>query len=213
MRSVEERLAQFRRNAGRPPPPDTRALGFEIWCGDWISVGALHSSSGNLHFIYARQKLETRGMNLARAQCSAARQAVDCLLEMAARCIEVLSAMDKDADSCPSVSPAEVDAPTGVVQVPIQASWPWSSMYERAPRLCLVSIALSWLLLQLYFSYIQFGLVFFVLSLFVCIFLNLGKRRAGELSAYSVFNPHCERLPGTLTAEQLERDLLLQQRP
>ncbi|EJW88880.1 hypothetical protein WUBG_00209 [Wuchereria bancrofti] len=34
------------------------------------------------------------------------------------------------------------------------------------------------------------------------------KRKSGELSAYSIFNPHCERLPGTLTAEHFERDLL-----
>jgi hypothetical protein len=33
-------------------------------------------------------------------------------------------------------------------------------------------------------------------------------RRPGELSAYSVFNPNCERINGTLTAEQFEREIL-----
>ncbi|KAM8809634.1 SAYSvFN domain-containing protein 1 [Eudromia elegans] len=36
-----------------------------------------------------------------------------------------------------------------------------------------------------------------------------GERRRGELSAYSVFNPGCAAIPGTLTAAQLERELLL----
>lgn len=66
----------------------------------------------------------------------------------------------------------------------------------------------SWLMAQWYFSYIEFGLVFFVSSLFIFLFTNLGRRKSGELSAYSVFNPHCERLPGTLTAEHFETDLL-----
>ncbi|XP_062429594.1 SAYSvFN domain-containing protein 1 [Rhea pennata] len=34
------------------------------------------------------------------------------------------------------------------------------------------------------------------------------ERRRGELSAYSVFNPGCAAIPGTLTAAQLERELL-----
>ncbi|XP_064365602.1 SAYSvFN domain-containing protein 1 [Dromaius novaehollandiae] len=33
------------------------------------------------------------------------------------------------------------------------------------------------------------------------------ERRRGELSAYSVFNPGCAAIPGTLTAAQLEREL------
>ncbi|KAF4798734.1 SAYSvFN domain-containing protein 1 [Turdus rufiventris] len=33
------------------------------------------------------------------------------------------------------------------------------------------------------------------------------ERRPGELSAYSVFNPGCAAIAGTLTAEQLEREL------
>lgn len=80
--------------------------------------------------------------------------------------------------------------------------------YNYWPRSCIVFAVLSWLITQLYFTYIEFGFVFFVSSLFVFIFINLGSRKPGELSAYSVFNPHCERLPGTMTAEHFERDLL-----
>uniref|UniRef100_A0A915PYA0 SAYSvFN domain-containing protein n=1 Tax=Setaria digitata TaxID=48799 RepID=A0A915PYA0_9BILA len=83
-----------------------------------------------------------------------------------------------------------------------------SCLYRRWPISSLVFATLSWLLAQWYFIYIEFGLVFFVFSLLVFLITNLGKRKPGELSAYSVFNPYCKRLPGTLTAEQLERDLL-----
>ena len=36
---------------------------------------------------------------------------------------------------------------------------------------------------------------------------NLGKRKAGEASAYSVFNENCEAIDGTLTAQQFEREI------
>ncbi|VIO98707.1 Uncharacterized protein BM_BM2176 [Brugia malayi] len=84
----------------------------------------------------------------------------------------------------------------------------WSCFYYHYPHSCIVFTVLSWLLAQWCFTYIEFGLVFFLFSLFVFLFINLGKRKSGELSAYSIFNPHCERLPGTLTAEHFERDLL-----
>ena len=32
-------------------------------------------------------------------------------------------------------------------------------------------------------------------------------RKAGEMSAYSVFNPNCESIDGTLTAQQFEREI------
>ncbi|CAG9536110.1 unnamed protein product [Cercopithifilaria johnstoni] len=84
----------------------------------------------------------------------------------------------------------------------------WLCFNYYWPRPCRVFAVLSWLMAQWYFTYIEFGLVFFIFSLFVLLFINLGKRKSGELSAYSVFNPQCERLPGTITAEHFERDLL-----
>jgi hypothetical protein len=47
-----------------------------------------------------------------------------------------------------------------------------------------------------------------MISAIVFIFLNLGERKQGEMSAYSVFNRDQYRLPGTFTAEQYERQLL-----
>jgi hypothetical protein len=68
---------------------------------------------------------------------------------------------------------------------------------------------LLWLSLFIIFIRIEFGLVYFVCSLLVIIYLNTNvKRRKGFLSAYSVFNPNVERLPGQLTSEQLEKSLI-----
>jgi hypothetical protein len=57
-------------------------------------------------------------------------------------------------------------------------------------------------------AHARFGLVYFVLSLLLLICLNLGSRD-GQPSAYSVFNPGCERLLGQLTGEHFERDMLM----
>lgn len=43
-----------------------------------------------------------------------------------------------------------------------------------------------------------------VSSVFVLILLNLGRRREGEWSAYSIFNEGHRRLPGQLTAEHMD---------
>ncbi|CAN0842973.1 hypothetical protein LINGRAHAP2_LOCUS3733 [Linum grandiflorum] len=42
---------------------------------------------------------------------------------------------------------------------------------------------------------------------FAIIFLNLGRRQAGELSAYSIFNEDFRELPGTLNADRVDRDI------
>uniref|UniRef100_A0A3B4C3P4 SAYSvFN domain-containing protein n=1 Tax=Pygocentrus nattereri TaxID=42514 RepID=A0A3B4C3P4_PYGNA len=69
---------------------------------------------------------------------------------------------------------------------------------------------LLWLVLLGLFSELEFGLPFFLLSLFYWIYEGLRSptaRRPGELSAYSVFNPDCQPILGTLTAEQLEGEM------
>uniref|UniRef100_A0A9J2PLI5 SAYSvFN domain-containing protein n=1 Tax=Ascaris lumbricoides TaxID=6252 RepID=A0A9J2PLI5_ASCLU len=84
----------------------------------------------------------------------------------------------------------------------------WRAYMERCPTQCICVTLSLWLIMQLGFAYMEFGFVFFIFSLFMAMILNLGQRRPDEPSAYSVFNPNCERLLGTLTAEHFERDLL-----
>jgi hypothetical protein len=73
-----------------------------------------------------------------------------------------------------------------------------------------------WSTLFALFIRFEFGLVYFVVSLLVIIYLNTSnrrkgsrmRRRKGELSAYSVFNKNVERIQGTITAEQLQNNLM-----
>lgn len=55
----------------------------------------------------------------------------------------------------------------------------------------------------------EFGAVYFVLSalVFICLNTRSGPKRRGELSAYSVFNPNCEAIEGTLDASQFENEI------
>ncbi|CAH0385458.1 unnamed protein product [Bemisia tabaci] len=56
----------------------------------------------------------------------------------------------------------------------------------------------------------EFGAVFVILSGFVIIWANTrtSPKKPGEISAYSVFNPNCEAIQGSLDAKQLEREML-----
>lgn len=65
-------------------------------------------------------------------------------------------------------------------------------------------ILLVWIYLYKLFIEWEFGVVYFFISILCFIFLNLGKRKPGELSAYSVFNPNFERLAGTLTSDMIQ---------
>ncbi|XP_070166436.1 uncharacterized protein Saysd1 [Polyergus mexicanus] len=55
----------------------------------------------------------------------------------------------------------------------------------------------------------EFGAVYFVLSalVFICLNTRSGPKRRDEPSAYSVFNPNCEAIEGTLDASQFEREI------
>ena len=66
-----------------------------------------------------------------------------------------------------------------------------------------------WLVLWGLFINLEFGAVYFIISLLVIMYFSMksGSRKPGEASAYSVFNPNCERLDGTFTMEQFEREL------
>lgn len=64
----------------------------------------------------------------------------------------------------------------------------------------------AWIALFYYLGpYARPALVF--ATFFALIFLNLGKREEGELSAYNVFNPNFQRLQGDNLAEQFEAQL------
>ena len=66
-----------------------------------------------------------------------------------------------------------------------------------------------WFIFWGLFIELEFGAVFFIISGFVFMYkcTRTRPREAGEASAYSVFNPGCERLDGTFTPEQFERQL------
>ena len=67
-----------------------------------------------------------------------------------------------------------------------------------------------YVVLQLLFNRLEFGLVFLVLAIIAAIFFNLdysGNRRNGELSAYAAFNPGQQRLIGTYDTQQYEQML------
>ncbi|CAM8880832.1 unnamed protein product [Rhodiola kirilowii] len=51
------------------------------------------------------------------------------------------------------------------------------------------------------------GPVYILGTGFAIIFLNLGKRQAGDVSAYSIFNEDFRELPGTFNADRLDRDM------
>lgn len=80
--------------------------------------------------------------------------------------------------------------------------------------------AIRWTLYSLYFSLwltlyilalrIEFGAIYFILSSFYLIWVNTRTKpkKKGEVSAYSVFNPDCKSIDGTLKAEQFEREIM-----
>ncbi|XP_013135492.1 PREDICTED: uncharacterized protein LOC106100976 [Papilio polytes] len=66
-----------------------------------------------------------------------------------------------------------------------------------------------WLTVYIIFLKLQFGAVYFVISLLIGIYLNTrtGPKKEGEVSAYSVFNENCASIDGTLSADQIVREL------
>lgn len=69
---------------------------------------------------------------------------------------------------------------------------------------------LLWTTLYIIAIQIEFGAVYFVVSVLIFIYFNTrsGPKKKGEVSAYSVFNPDCHSIDGTLTAEQFEREIV-----
>ncbi|KAK0182101.1 hypothetical protein PV327_000270 [Microctonus hyperodae] len=68
---------------------------------------------------------------------------------------------------------------------------------------------LLWATLYMIALQCEFGAVYFILSALFFIWKNTrsGPKIKGEPSAYSVFNPNCESITGTINLEQLERNM------
>ncbi|KAG5315644.1 SMDC1 protein, partial [Pseudoatta argentina] len=68
---------------------------------------------------------------------------------------------------------------------------------------------LLWATLYLIALEYEFGAVYFILSalIFICLNTRSGPKRRSEPSAYSVFNPNCEAIEGTLDASQFEKEI------
>ena len=67
---------------------------------------------------------------------------------------------------------------------------------------------LVWLTLLVIFVRLEFALIYLILSLLYLIWSNLGSgRRRDQLSAYSVFNPNLEKIQGTFSGEDYDRQL------
>ncbi|KAJ8673491.1 hypothetical protein QAD02_004753 [Eretmocerus hayati] len=66
-----------------------------------------------------------------------------------------------------------------------------------------------WVTMYIIAIQIEFGAVFFIISALIFIIVNTrsGPKKKGEVSAYSVFNPDCQSIDGTLKAEQFEREI------
>ncbi|XP_055328631.1 SAYSvFN domain-containing protein 1-like [Paramacrobiotus metropolitanus] len=109
-----------------------------------------------------------------------------------------LSDSDDEESDAPSSSPVEA------------ASWSTRiKLFCQSYRFWWILAWLCGFLLAVRFGW---GAVYFALSVLVLIWKGLSdsrKRKRGTLSAYSVFNRNCERIEGTIDAEQLQRQMFL----
>eukprot|EP01084_Bolivina_argentea_P206144 352020_1 len=80
----------------------------------------------------------------------------------------------------------------------------WLKLIDRVTVIKLCIWCLCWFLIS---YFLQFGSIFLCISIIYFIFNNLGKRKAGELSAYSVFNNNYEQIAGTFDASYYENML------
>ena len=62
-----------------------------------------------------------------------------------------------------------------------------------------------WLVLLKFAIAYQVAKIYIMLSGFVLIFANLGKRAPGTLSAYSIFNKNNEKILGTFDMNSVEQ--------
>lgn len=108
-------------------------------------------------------------------------------------------------------------------QLPETASrWKWKLYRFLHEKLKLPDIVLmaifslsvkAWVFIVLWFIMApiaydwDLGPIYILGTGFLIIFINLGQRQAGDVSAYSIFNEDFRELPGTLNADRLDRDI------
>ncbi|XP_003696768.1 uncharacterized protein LOC100866900 [Apis florea] len=68
---------------------------------------------------------------------------------------------------------------------------------------------LLWAILYIIAIEYEFGAIYFIVStlIFICLNTRSRPKKPGEISAYSVFNPNCKAIEGTLDASQFEREI------
>mmetsp|Transcript_7581 Transcript_7581/g.15407 ORF Transcript_7581/g.15407 Transcript_7581/m.15407 type:complete len:213 (+) Transcript_7581:131-769(+) len=69
------------------------------------------------------------------------------------------------------------------------------------------AVFVVWLILSRIAYVHELGPVYIIMTGFVIIFTNLGRRREGEMSAYSVFNDNFQELPGNFNADRVEQQI------
>ena len=80
----------------------------------------------------------------------------------------------------------------------------WLQLIDRRMVIKLMVWLICWFLIS---YFLQFGSIFFCVSIIYFIFTNLGQRKDGELSAYSMFNDNYERIAGTFDGQFYENML------
>lgn len=86
-------------------------------------------------------------------------------------------------------------------------------LYKRAVEWPATVSALTWTKVTVWatgwalMTYAGFGSLWILLSMIASIFMNLGTRKKGEMSAYSVFNKGFRELLGTLNADQFDNEI------
>ncbi len=66
---------------------------------------------------------------------------------------------------------------------------------------------IAWIILLIISNKFKLAFLYLIGTGLYLIFTNLGTRKEGEISAYSVFNKNCEKILGTFDSNQIEREV------
>jgi len=100
--------------------------------------------------------------------------------------------------------PPSHDLPQADLYSPSSSSWTWIDLMTLA---CKVGLYLTFFGISCHY---ELGAAYVVVTAFPVMYFSTSTRgrRPGEVSAYSVFNPGCEAIDGTLTGEQFQREIM-----